>query len=56
MFKRCPGTKDLIGPQKIVIIRTCPKCESEVEFYDELEVKCPICGNLLNRETTTVCV
>jgi len=55
-FKHCPGIKNLISPTRI-IIRTCPKCGEEIEFFDdESEVKCPSCGHTLHREVTQSCV
>jgi hypothetical protein len=55
-FKTCPGTKNLIGPIKI-IIRTCPSCRNEVEFFsDETEVKCEKCGHNLRQEVTPSCI
>jgi hypothetical protein len=55
-LKHCPGVKDLIKPTKI-ILRTCPTCEEEVEFFsDETESKCTSCGKTLYREATPSCV
>ena len=56
MFKQCPGVKDMVSPRQ-VMIRTCPKCRGEVEFFgDDLEVKCPTCGRSLHREVTNTCI
>jgi len=55
LIGRCPGVKDLIEPK--IIIRTCPACGGEVEFFsDETEAKCPDCGRPLHREATLSCV
>lgn len=55
-FKYCPGVKDIVGPAQI-IIRTCPSCGEEVEFFsDETEAKCSKCGRMLHREATPSCV
>ncbi|WP_455277925.1 hypothetical protein [[Eubacterium] cellulosolvens] len=55
-FKACPGTKNLIGPVRI-IIRTCPLCSNEVEFFsDETEVKCAKCGHILRQEVASSCI
>jgi len=55
LMKHCPGVKDLVRPQ--IIIRTCPVCGEEVEFFDyETEQKCPQCGKTLYREATASCV
>jgi DNA-directed RNA polymerase subunit RPC12/RpoP len=55
-FKACQGTKNLIGPTKI-IIRTCPSCSNEVEFFsDETEAKCEKCGHILRQEVTPSCI
>jgi predicted RNA-binding Zn-ribbon protein involved in translation (DUF1610 family) len=55
MWSRCPGVRELIRPS--IIIRTCPACGGEVEFFsDETEAKCPNCGRILYREATASCV
>jgi hypothetical protein len=55
-FKSCPGTKSLIGPARI-IIRTCPSCIDEVEFFsDETEAKCEKCGHILQQEVSLSCI
>ncbi len=55
-FKHCPGVKDLVGPGKI-IIRTCPACGEEVEFFTgETEAECPKCKRPLHIEATPSCV
>jgi NADH pyrophosphatase NudC (nudix superfamily) len=55
MMKRCPGTKELVGPR--IIIRTCPACGEEVEFFGyETEAKCDNCGRTLHREATPSCI
>ena len=55
-FKHCPGVKDIVGPTQI-ILRTCPACSEEVEFFsDETETDCPGCGKKLHREATPSCV
>ena len=55
-FKHCPGIKDFVRPEEI-IIRTCPSCSEEVEFFsDESERKCPGCGRMLHREANQSCV
>ena len=55
MMKHCPGVKDLIQPQ--IIIRTCPACGEEVEFFEyETERKCPNCGRTLHREPSASCL
>ena len=55
-FKHCPGVKDIVGPAQI-ILRTCPACGEEVEFFgDETEQKCPGCDKTLHREATPSCV
>jgi len=54
-MKQCPGVRNLIRPQ--IIVRTCPVCGEEVEFFDyETEQKCPNCGKTLYREATASCV
>jgi predicted RNA-binding Zn-ribbon protein involved in translation (DUF1610 family) len=54
-MKHCPGIKSLTEPK--IIIRTCPACGGEVEFFsDETEAKCPNCGRTLHREATPSCV
>ena len=55
-FKVCPGTKSLIGPSRI-ILRTCPSCGDEVEFFsNETETKCEKCGHTLRQEVTQSCI
>lgn len=55
MSKHCPGVKDLVQPR--IIIRTCPSCGSDVEFFsDEAEAICPNCGKLVYREVTSSCI
>jgi predicted RNA-binding Zn-ribbon protein involved in translation (DUF1610 family) len=52
----CPGIRDIIGPVQI-IVRTCPACSEEVEFFsDETKVKCPKCGRTLHRDASPSCV
>ena len=54
-MKQCPGVRNLIRPQ--IIVRTCPVCGEEVEFFDyEIEQKCSNCGKTLYREATASCV
>lgn len=55
-FKHCPGIKNIIGPVQI-IMRTCPACSEEVEFFsDETKASCPKCGRTLHQEATSSCV
>ncbi|MEM1537907.1 MAG: hypothetical protein QXK12_04760 [Candidatus Nezhaarchaeales archaeon] len=55
MMKYCPGVKDIVQPQ--LIIRTCPACGEEVEFFEyETERKCPNCGKMLYREASASCI
>ncbi len=55
-LKHCPGVKDIVKPSQI-IIRTCPECSEEVEFFsDETESKCPGCGRTMHREASPSCV
>ncbi|MCP8311246.1 MAG: hypothetical protein L6N95_05310 [Candidatus Methylarchaceae archaeon HK01B] len=55
-FKHCPGVRDFVGPASI-IIRTCPACGEEVEFFsDETEAECSKCGRTLHLEATQSCV
>ena len=55
-FKYCPRVKDLVGPTQI-IIRTCPACGEEVEFFsDETETQCTECGKTMHREASPSCV
>jgi len=54
-MKQCPGVRNLIRPQ--IIVRTCPVCGEEVEFFDyEIEQKCPNCGTLIRRKAKPSCV
>jgi len=56
MFKHCPGAKRIVEPPQI-IIRSCPACGKEVEFFsDETETKCPNCERTLHSEATPSCV
>jgi predicted RNA-binding Zn-ribbon protein involved in translation (DUF1610 family) len=55
MSGHCPGVKELVKPR--IIIRTCPNCGSEVEFFsDEAEAICSNCGKLVYREVTSSCI
>lgn len=55
MWKKCPGTRDVVRPE--IILRTCPACGEEVEFFSyETEAVCPSCGRTLHREATPSCV
>ncbi len=55
LMKHCPGIKTLTEPK--IIIRTCPACGGEVEFFsDETEAQCPECGRTLHIEASPSCV
>ncbi len=55
VFKHCPGARTFISPQ--IIIRTCPYCGEEVEFFEyETEQECPNCGRIVHREASETCI
>ncbi len=52
---RCPGIRSLTQPS--IIIRSCPSCGGDVEFFEyETETKCPECDKLMHKEATSSCV
>jgi len=56
MLKHCPGVKNLISPEKL-IVRICPHCSDKVEFFnDEFEMKCQRCGQLVKIEPAINCI
>ena len=51
----CPGAKRFIQPE--IVIRSCPSCGEEVEFFDyEVEQKCPQCGKTVKKEVENSCL
>ncbi|MEM2896408.1 MAG: hypothetical protein QW265_05155 [Candidatus Bathyarchaeia archaeon] len=55
MSTHCPGVKELVKPN--IIMRTCPNCGSEVEFFsDETEAICQNCGKMVYREVSSSCI
>ncbi len=50
----CPGIRRLVEPQ--IVVRTCPVCGEEVEFFEyETETTCK-CGKKVHREASPSCV
>jgi NADH pyrophosphatase NudC (nudix superfamily) len=55
MYKHCPGMRSIVDPK--IIIRTCPYCGDEVEFFEyETVQKCYNCGREVYREPSEVCI
>ena len=51
----CPGAKKFIQPD--IVIRSCPSCGEEVEFFDyETEQNCPKCGKTVKQEMDNSCL
>ncbi len=55
MFRHCPGARNIIRPQ--IILVKCPYCGEEVEFFEyEVEAKCSSCGRIVKRNPSQSCI
>jgi len=55
MWDKCPGAKQFTQPTPEFY--PCPGCHAEVEIWsDEIEAKCPGCGQIFTRERIQGCI